>query len=74
MNLLTCFNIDRYRDALCKIGNEMHRTIGTLNSRLAHTPAIVGQQLNSLSTEDSCLLTMTLTHGPDGDCTRLGNY
>ena len=24
MNLLTCFNIDRYRDALCKIGNEMH--------------------------------------------------
>ena len=24
MNLLTCFNIDLYRDALCKIGNEMH--------------------------------------------------
>ena len=24
MNLLTCFNIDGYRDALCKIGNEMH--------------------------------------------------
>ena len=23
-NLLTCFNIDRYRDALCKIGNKMH--------------------------------------------------
>ena len=24
MNLIICFNIDRYRDALCKIGNEMH--------------------------------------------------
>ena len=24
MNLITCFNIDRYRDALCKIGNEMY--------------------------------------------------
>ena len=24
INLLTCFNIDLYRDALCKIGNEMH--------------------------------------------------
>ena len=24
MNLLTCFNIDLYRDALCKIGNGMH--------------------------------------------------
>ena len=24
VNLLTCFNIDLYRDALCKIGNGMH--------------------------------------------------
>ena len=24
MNLLTCFNIDLYRDALCKIENDMH--------------------------------------------------
>ena len=24
VNLLTCFNIDQCRDALCKIGNEMH--------------------------------------------------
>ena len=24
MNLLTCFNIDLYRDALCKIGDGMH--------------------------------------------------
>ena len=24
MNLLTYFNIDLYRDALCKIGNEMY--------------------------------------------------
>ena len=25
MNLLTFFNIDLYRDALCKIENEMHK-------------------------------------------------
>ena len=24
MNLLICFNVGGYRDALCKIGNEMH--------------------------------------------------
>ena len=37
----TCFNIDLYRDALCKIGNEKCiTTIGTVNSRLAHMPAI----------------------------------
>ena len=24
MNLLACFNIDLYRDALCEIGNRMH--------------------------------------------------
>ena len=24
MNLITYFNIDLYRDALCKIGNEMY--------------------------------------------------
>ena len=37
----TCFNIDLYRDALCKIGNEKCiTTIGTVNSRLTHMPAI----------------------------------
>ena len=41
MNLLTCFNIDLYMDALCKIGNRMHiTTIGTVNSRLVHMPAM----------------------------------
>ena len=40
VNLLTCFNIDRYRDALCKIGNECITTIDTVNSSLVHTPAI----------------------------------
>ena len=40
MDLLTCFNIDLYRDALGKIGNEMHNDHGTVNSRFAHTPAI----------------------------------
>ena len=41
MNLLTCFNIDLCRDALCKIGNGMHNDhIGKVNSRLAHTLAM----------------------------------
>ena len=40
MNLLTCFNIDRYRDALCKIGNEMHSEYMYSHSRLAHTSAV----------------------------------
>ena len=40
--------------------------IGTVNSRLANTPAIVEQQLNSLPTADSLIeLTRTLTRGPD---------
>ena len=40
MNLLTCFNIDGYRDALCKIGNEMHSDYRYSNSRLARTSAV----------------------------------
>ena len=39
MNLLTCLNIDLYRDALCKIGNRMHND-HTVKSRLAHTLAM----------------------------------
>ena len=73
MNLFTCFNIDRYRDALCKIGNEMHSNY-RYSQLSSCTHRQYEQQLNSLSNEDSCLLTMTLTRGPDGDCTRMGNY
>ena len=40
MNLLTCFNIDRYRDALCKIGNEMHSNYRYSHSRLARASAV----------------------------------
>ena len=40
MNLLTYFNIDGYRDALCKIGNEMHSDYKYSHSRLAHTSAV----------------------------------
>ena len=40
MNLLTCFNFDGYRHALCKIGNEMHSNYRYSHSRLAHTSAI----------------------------------
>ena len=40
MNLLTCFNIGGYRDALCKIGNEMHSDYRYSHSRLAHTSAV----------------------------------
>ena len=40
MNLLTCFNIDRYRDALCKIGSEMHSNYRYSHSRLARTSAV----------------------------------
>ena len=40
MNLLTCFNIDGYRDALCKIGNEMHSDYRYSHSRLARTSAV----------------------------------
>ena len=38
MNLLTCLNIDLYRDA--KSETECITTIGTVNSRLAHTPTM----------------------------------
>ena len=40
MNLLTCFNIDGYRDALCKTGNEMHSDYRYSHSLLARTSAI----------------------------------
>ena len=40
MNLLTCINIDEYRDALCKIGNEMHSDYRYSHSRLARTSAV----------------------------------
>ena len=50
----TCFNIDLYRDALCKIGNEKCITnIGTVNSRLAHMPAI--RTAAQVPATDSCL-------------------
>ena len=38
---VTCFNIDLYKDALGQIGHKKCiTTIGTVNSRLAHMPAI----------------------------------
>ena len=40
MNLLTCFNIDGYRYALCKIGNEMHSDYRYSHSRLSRTSAV----------------------------------
>ena len=40
MNLRTCFNIDGYRDALFKIGNEMHSDYRYSHSRLARTSAV----------------------------------
>ena len=70
MNLLTCFNIDGYRDALCKIGNEMHNDHGTVTLVL-HTHRQYEQQLNSLSTADSCLL-ITRTLAPRSAAPRLG--
>ena len=48
--------------------------IGTVNSRLADTQAIVEQQLNFLRNSDSCLLTRTLTGGRDGNCTMLRQF
>ena len=65
MNLLTCFNIDLYRDALYKIGNGMHRY--SQLSSCAHA-GNANRSQNYLSTADCCLLTRTLTRGPDGDC------
>ena len=35
-----CFNVGGYRDALCKIGNEMHSDYRCSHSRLAHTSAV----------------------------------
>ena len=40
MNLLTCFNNEGYRDALCNIGNEMHSDYRYSHSLLAHTSAV----------------------------------
>ena len=40
MNLLTCFNIEGYRDALCKNGNVMNSDYRYSHSRLARTSAV----------------------------------
>ena len=40
MNLLTFFNIEGYRDALCKIGNEMNSDYRYSHSRLARKSAV----------------------------------
>lgn len=56
---------------LILIGMKCITTTGTVYSRLAHahTPAI-RTAVNSLSIVDFCLLTRTLTRGPDGwNCT-----
>ena len=60
MNLRTCFNIDGYRDALFKIGNEMHSDYKGTVTLVLHAHRQYEQQLNSLSTADSCLLIRTL--------------
>ena len=39
-NLLTCFDIGGYRDALCKIGNEMNSDYRYSHSRLARTSTV----------------------------------
>ena len=70
MKLLTFFFFDRSREAVCEIGSEMDiRTRDTVNSRLTDTlllraPREYEQQLNP---SDFCLLTRTLTRGPEGD-------
>ena len=64
------FFFDRSREAVCEIGSEMDiRTRDTVNSRLTDTlllraPREYEQQLNP---SDFCLLTRTLTRGPEGD-------
>ena len=40
MNPLTCLNIDGYRNALCKVGNEMQSDYRYSHSLLAHTSAV----------------------------------
>ena len=70
MNLLTCFNIDLYRDALCKIGNRMHNDhrYSQLSSNDLRTRRQYEQKFNYLSTANCCLFTRTLARGPDGYC------
>ena len=64
MNLLTCFNSDLYRDVLCKIGNGMHN-----DHRYSQlSPAMRTEAKITFHTADCCLLTRTLTRGPDGEC------
>ena len=65
MDLLNCFNIDLYRDALCKIGNKMQNDHGTVNSRFAHTPAIRTEAKFPFY----CRLLLANSCGRDGSCT-----
>ena len=71
MNLLICFNVGGYRDALCKIGNEMHSDYRYTVTLVLHAHRQYEQQLNSLSTADSCLL-ITRTLAPRSAAPRLG--
>ena len=69
MNLLTCFNIVLYRLVLCKIGNGMYNDpkYSQLSS-CAHAGNANSRKNYLISTAECCLLTRTLTRGPDGDC------
>ena len=48
MNLLTCFYIDLYRDALCKIGNKMHNDYRYSELSHSYVEAIFGLRLEPL--------------------------
>ena len=48
LNLLTCFYIDLYRDALCKIGNKMHNDYAYSQLSHSYVEAIFGLGLESL--------------------------
>ena len=69
MNLLTCFNTDLYRVVLCKTGNGMHKDLKYSQlSSCAHACNANSRYNYLISTAECCLLTRTLTRGPDGDC------
>ena len=73
MNLLTCFNIDRYIYIVMhsvKSETKCMTTIDTVNSRLAHTPATAAK-FPFYSVQTLTLFARTLTRGPDGNCTML---
>ena len=48
INLLTCFYIDLYRDALCEIGNKMHNAYRYSQLSHSYVEAISGLGLESL--------------------------